>query len=348
MWQSITFYLVIDNFGIKVTNMADFEHLKKALDEHYTVAVDYEGSLFCGVKLTWDYTHRHVDFSMPGYIATALKKYQYAMPTIPQNAPYNAATIQYGAKVQRVETDTSAPLSKSEIKCVQDIAGTLLYYARAVNPTLLAALSTIATRQAKGTRAIANACHWLLNYVTMHPNAGLRYHACNMILAVHMDASYLSETGGRSRATGHFYLTNQNDKDFNNRAVLTLSSIIKHVMSSTSEAELAALYYGCKTAAPLRTTLKEMGHAQLRPTPVTTDNITAQGITMGTMPPRSSKSMDQRFHWLKCRDAQQQFQYLWRKGILNRADYASKHHAPKHHQQVCPFHVLDSDTPPAQ
>jgi hypothetical protein len=264
------------------------------------------------------------------------------------DAPYNAAATQYGAKVQRVETDTSAPLSKSKIKCVQDIIGTLLYYARAVNPTLLAALSTIATRQANGTRAIANSCHHLLDYVATHPNAGLPYHACDMILAIHTDASYLSEMGGRSCAAVHIYLTNQKDKDFNNEAILTLSSIIKHVISSASKAELAALYYGCKIAAPLRTTLKEMGHAQPRPTPVTTNNITAQGLTMGTMTPRASKCMDQCVHWLNCRDAQQRFQYLWRKGILNRADYASKHHAPKHHQQVCPFNVFDSDTPPAQ
>ena len=45
--------------------------------------------------------------------------------------------------------------------------------------------------------------------------------------------------------------------------ILTLSSIIKHVMSSTSEAEMAALYNGCKVASPLRTTLEEMGHYHL-------------------------------------------------------------------------------------
>jgi hypothetical protein len=160
----------------------------------------------------------------------------------------------------------------------------------------------------------------------MHPDAGIRYHACDMILAVHTDASYLSELGGKSRAAGHFYLTNQNDEDFNNGAILTLSSIIKHVMSSASEAELAALYYGCKQAAPIRVTLEEMGHPQPAPTPVTTDNITAQGLTLDTMMPKASKSNDQRFHWLKCRNAQRQFKYLWRKGILNRADYTSKHH----------------------
>jgi hypothetical protein len=77
------FCLVVDNFGIKVKNMADLEHLKMALKEHYTVAVNYEGSLFCGIKLTWDYARCHVDCSMLGYIATALKKYQHATPTVP-------------------------------------------------------------------------------------------------------------------------------------------------------------------------------------------------------------------------------------------------------------------------
>jgi hypothetical protein len=74
---------------------------------------------------------------------------------------------------------------------------------------------------------------------------------------------------------------------------------------------------------------------------VTTDNITAQGLTMGTMTPKASKSINQCFHWLKCRDAQRQFLYLWRCGVNNRADYASKHHPAKHHQAVRPFYIKD-------
>ena len=46
---------------------------------------------------------------MPGYIASALTKYQHIQPKVPQDAPYKAAVIQYSVKVQRVETDTSAP-----------------------------------------------------------------------------------------------------------------------------------------------------------------------------------------------------------------------------------------------
>jgi hypothetical protein len=83
-------------------------------------------------------------------------------------------------------------------------------------------------------------------------------------------------------------------------------------MSSASKAELSAAYYGCKMAAPLRTR-----HNQANPTPITTNNITAQGLTMGTMTAKASKSMNQCLHWLNCRDAQRQFKYLWQKGILN-------------------------------
>ena len=169
-----------------------------------------------------------------------------------------------------------------------------------------------------------------------------------MILAVHTDTSFLSEPGGKSRVAGNFYLTNRNAKDFNNGAVLTLSSIKKYVMLSASEAELAALYYGCKQAIPICIALEEMGHKQPTSTPVTTDNITAQGLTTGTMAPKASKSKDQLFNWLKCLNTQRQFVYLWRKGILNCADYASKQHPAKHHQNVRPIFIFDSKELPTQ
>jgi hypothetical protein len=81
-----------------------------------------------------------------------------------------------------------------------------------------------------------------------------------MILTVHTNASYLLEQNGKSRASAHFYLTNHDKEEFNNGVILTLSSIINYIVSSASKAELAALYYGCKLAIPICTTLKEMGH----------------------------------------------------------------------------------------
>jgi hypothetical protein len=237
-----------------------------------------------------------------------------------------------------VAINTSNKLSPDAIKCIQDIVGTPLYYSHTVNPTLLTALSSIAASQANGTIAVSEACQQLLDYFATHPNAGIRYKAWDMILALHTNASYLSEQAGKSRASGHFYLTNNSSKNFNNNAILTISSIIKHVVSSASEAELAALYYGYKLVIPLCKTLEEMGHPQHKCIMVITNNITAQGLTIGTMTPKASNSMDQHFHWLKCCQAQQQFLYLWRRGVNNRAGYASKHH-PAKHQAVWSFYI---------
>jgi hypothetical protein len=127
--ENITLCLVVDDFGIKVTNMHNMDHLVNTLKEHYTMAIELTGSLFCSIHLTWNYTLGHVDCHMPGYIDKALIKYQCPKPVSPQHAPYKVATIQYGAWVQRVEVNTTQPLSPKEIKCIQDIIGTLLYYA---------------------------------------------------------------------------------------------------------------------------------------------------------------------------------------------------------------------------
>ena len=46
-------------------------------------------------------------------------------------------------------------------------------------------------------------------------------------------------------------MTKKDDEEFKNGGIITLSAIIKHAMASASEAELAALFYGCKQAVPL-------------------------------------------------------------------------------------------------
>jgi hypothetical protein len=346
VWRPITFSLVVDDFGIKTVGLTHAKHLKQSLEKYYEVDTDWKGQLYCGVHLDWDYKHRTVNLSMPTYISKALTRFQHSPPLKPQHSPYQSSPIQYGTKVQLTkDPDTSPKLSPAQIKHIQQVVGTLLYYSRAVDPTLAAALSTIASQQTNGTQAVLDACKQLLDYVASHPNASIRYCASDMILALDTDGSYLSEPEGKSRAAAYCYLTKQNDPDFHNGAVLVLSAIIKHVMASASETELAALFYGCKEAIPLRTTLEEMGHPQPGPTPVTTDNTTAVGLTLNTMAPKASKSMDMRFQWLKCRRAQSLFRYLWAKGVKNRADYPSKHHPAAHHQAVRSSYVMDRFLP---
>jgi hypothetical protein len=68
------------------------------------------------------------------------------------------------------------------------------------------------------------------------------------------------------------------------------------------------------------------------PTPVQTDNLTADGIINLRVQPKHTKVMDMRFHWLHDRGInQKQFRFYWRPGTLMRADYWTKHHPPSHH-----------------
>ena len=173
----------------------------------------------------------------------------------------------------------------------------------------------------------------LLDYIATQEEAVLTYNASAMKLAVHSDASYLSKPKARSRAGGHFFLSNEAAIPPNNGAVLNIAHIIKHVMTSATEAELAGLYIMTRETAFIRIILKEMGHPQ-PPTPIQTDNAMADKIVNGKITPKRTKAMDMRFHWLRDRECQEQFRIYWRPGKLNYADYWTKHHAATHHQNV--------------
>jgi hypothetical protein len=78
----------VDDFGVKYESLANAHHLIKALEQHYTVSKDWTGGMYCGITLKWDYLHKHVDISIPGYITAMLHKYQHPPVKRPQYAPH--------------------------------------------------------------------------------------------------------------------------------------------------------------------------------------------------------------------------------------------------------------------
>ena len=129
---------------------------------------------------------------MPAHIAKALTKFQHPPPSHQQQLPQKHNPIKHGVQVPLLK-DNAPLLSMAQCKHVQEIVSTLLYYSQAVNPILACALSSIAAKQTNGMTSVLNACHQLLDYVATHPHAALHCHARKMILAVHSNASYLSE-----------------------------------------------------------------------------------------------------------------------------------------------------------
>ncbi len=89
---------------------------------------------------------------MLGYIKKQLVKYKHIMRRI-QHCPYLPEPKKHGTDAQSpLPTDETRKLTDAEIKQVQKIVESILYYARAVDLTILMALSTIASEQTKGTK----------------------------------------------------------------------------------------------------------------------------------------------------------------------------------------------------
>jgi hypothetical protein len=147
-------------------------------------------------------------------------------------------------KVQLTDAPNLSELPSEGIKRIQKIVGTLLYYARAVDNTMLVTLIPLASRQSKSTKLTSKDVNQLLNYCATHPTAILRYHASDMVLKIHSDAGYLNETKACSRAGGHFSLGNLPSKPaLDNAAILSPTGSLKHVASAASEAECSALFF---------------------------------------------------------------------------------------------------------
>ena len=115
----------------------------------------------------------------------------------------------------------------------------------------------------------------------------------------------------------------------------TSYEIIKGIMSSAAEAELGAMYINAQKAFEERIILEEMGHNQPA-TPIQVNNSTAEGNINKRVQPKHTKAMDMRFHWLRDRSTQKQFQFYWRPGPTNYADYWTKHHPAAHHRNMRP------------
>jgi len=332
--RPIAFSLVVDDFGVRYVGKEHALHLLSVIQQHYKCTADWDGCRYLGMTLEWDYKQHEVHLSMPDYVPEALQRFKHPTPHTPQHQPHPHVPIQYGAKEQLARQPDNTPLlDKEGAKFIQEVTGVFNYYARAVDSTMLPALSAIASEQSNPTETTMKKTLQFLDYAATHPKAILTYRRSDMKLALHSDASYLSERDARSRVGGHHFLSEETDDPPNNGAVLNISKIIKQVMSSSAEAETGALYINATTAIPIRQTLEEMGHPQGR-TPIQTDNSTAGGYVNKTIQPKQSKQWDMRYHWLRDRECQGQFRIFWGPGKHNHADYWTKHHQALHHQFI--------------
>ncbi len=103
-----------------------------------------------------------------------------------------------------------------------------------------------------------------------HLDAIIQYHASDMILNVHSEASYLSAPKACSQAGGYFFLGSlpcNGDPIRLNGAIQIMCTILKLVAALAAEAELGALFLNAQEAKIMQLILTELGHPQ-PPTPI--------------------------------------------------------------------------------
>ena len=132
---------------------------------------------------------------MPGYVQQAVEKFQHGINcTIKSvDAPHPYKGMKKHGLPMTQPHDNAAKLTPQAIKHLQKIVGTFLFYSRAIDPTMLMALSIIATEQTQGTQTTKEKAKHFLTYAATHPNTTIKFYKSDMILKIHSDASYLSK-----------------------------------------------------------------------------------------------------------------------------------------------------------
>ena len=139
------------------------------------------------------------------FVTESLKRCKHTYLLKPQHQPHPHLLPTYGARVQYATNVESSPLLGKEGKrFIQEVTVNFLYYARAVDCTMLTALVSIATQKANPTKNTMKKVKLFLDYATTNPDVIVTFLASNMILAVHSNASCISETKGHSRSGGDF------------------------------------------------------------------------------------------------------------------------------------------------
>ncbi len=169
-----------------------------------------------------------------------------------------------------------------------------------------------------------------------HYNSMVRFHASNMVMNIHLDASYLNKLNARSRACGRFFMGSLpiDEKPIKlNGAFHTLCSILQFVVTLATKANLGTLFLNFQEGMIFKLTLEDLGHPQPK-IPVHCDNATAIRIANNTIKRQRSRAMEMKYFWTCKKDAQDVYFFKWYPGMENLADYQSKHHPRAHHTTV--------------
>ena len=333
----IYFALIVDDYGIKYKHISHFHRLVNALSTKYHVKAHPIADTFLGLTIEHDRVARTITTSMPNYVPNMLKRYRPNGVKL-ASSPSIYIPPTYGSKAPQLPTvDSSKPASAADATELQQIIGSALYYARANDTTILESVTTLSSLQSTPTASVLASQERLLGYLAKNPRHCRVIRPSKMLLQIHSDASYLSLPNSGSKAGGYHTL-GDHTPTFRNSAIECISTRIPVNVGSAAEAELAGAHANAQLGVPERMTLKNIGYPQ-PPTPIFADNECAIGLSLQTVIPKKSKSMDQRFNWIRERMSLLEFTIPWIPSLENYADFFTKSLPVWRHTEMIPLFV---------
>ena len=171
--RPIDFTLVVDDFGVQYNRDEDLDHLITCLTDMYLVKIERTGTRFLGFDIDYNMTERKLTMSCPGYLENLLSS---VCPdgVKPAQSPYIYCQPEYGSTAPQTATvDNSPPATTAEAKVLQRVVGSILYYARAIDHSMLPAVCNLASLQSVPTSNTIALMDRLLGYASSHLSASV-------------------------------------------------------------------------------------------------------------------------------------------------------------------------------
>ena len=162
--------LVVDDFGIKYGTKEDANHLLDTLKKVYQITEDWSGTKYVGLTIDINRQKRTLAISIPGYVDRALKRFNVTKLDRDTHSPLIFPPIRYGQKYQKPKPEDTTPrVGPEQKKFIQQVIGTFLFYARAIDNTMLLGLNKLGIQQAQPTEQTMEDVHRFLQYCATIP-----------------------------------------------------------------------------------------------------------------------------------------------------------------------------------
>lgn len=179
--------------------------------------------------------------------------------------------------------NTPLPINLQQLKSdedekidpIHDLVGQIRFLADRCRPDIAFAASFLARFSISATQQQINACHRVFQYLNITKEDGIRVGSTSneIILTAYADASFATEDDSKSQLCYALYLA----KDCG--TCLFKSWKDKTVSTSSTHAEIHAVFEAIKTIIWYRELLHEIGYTQTEPTIIYQDNINVVNLS---------------------------------------------------------------------